>query len=298
MSTRVCIDVDLTVVDQDGALLAGAAENLKKLKNRGCELILWSYGGKEYAKEVANRHGIKDFFAGFSSKPDIAVDDESEKVASFAVVDAAASKDWNTIGNEVLELAEALNKPIEMNFPPWICDLWNEKRDQSVAATKAIWLNRHAYFKWPKAGRVLDKDWIRISDPIRDDLYPYSPKLVEECSSANVKVDGRSNGPAIVTFLLSGGSRPFREDPPTWGWSIHHIYDGKFPAPHQKGKVLNAVRVAGEFTNSRGLVAAHPVADFVAANSKLLAWLLRWEAFCRFDYYDPTQIFPLARFQL
>jgi len=52
----------------------------------------------------------------------------------------------------------------------------------------------------------------------------------------------------------------------------------------------NLLQVAGEFTNSRGLVAVHPVADFVAANSRLLAWLLRWEAFRRFEY-DPDNIF-------
>ncbi|MEJ0090655.1 MAG: hypothetical protein WDM80_13050 [Limisphaerales bacterium] len=291
MSTRVCIDVDLTVVDQNGNLLPGVIQNLKSLKGRGCELILWFYGGGEYAETMARRHQIEDLFVGFSGKPDIAVDDESEKVASFAVVDAAAVKNWDAIGNEVVDLAEVLDEPIDMDFPFWIQDLWNDRREQSVAATKAIWLNQHAYFKWPKKERVLNQEWIRITDPNnRDDLYSYSPNIIQECESAKIPADGRSNGPAIVTFLLSGGARPLREDPPTWGWSIHHIYDGKFPAPHQEGGVLNAVRVAGEFTNSRGLVAAHPVADFVAANSRLLAWLLRWEAFRRFNY-DPNRIF-------
>ena len=254
-------------------------------------MILWSYGGGEYAETMARRHQIEDLFVGFSGKPDIVVDDESEKVASFAVVDAAAAKNWDSIGNEVADLAEVLDEPINMDFPSWIQDLWNDRRDQSVAATKAIWLNQHAYFKWPKKERVLNREWIRITDPNnRDDLYSYSPNIIQECETAKITADGRSNGPAIVTFLLSGGARPLREDPPTWGWSIHHIYDGKFPAPHQEGGVLNAVRVAGEFTNSRGLVAAHPVADFVAANSRLLAWLLRWEAFRRFQY-DPNRIF-------
>lgn len=297
MATRVCIDVDLTVVDEDGNLLPGVIENLKSLKGRGCELILWSYGGGEYAEQMARRHKIADLFVGFSSKPDIAVDDESEKVASFAVVDAAAAKDWNAIGSEVADLAEALDEPLNMNFPTWIQDLWDDKRDQSVAATKAIWLNQHAYFKWPKKEKnlVLHQDWIRISDPTRNNgnnLYPYSREMITNCEAAGIATppDGRSNGPAIVAYLLAGGSRPLREDPPTWGWSIHHIYDGKFPAPHQVGGVLNAVQTRGEFTNSRGLVAAHPVADFVAANSRLLAWLLRWEASCRFGY-DPNNIF-------
>ena len=293
MATRVCIDVDLTVVDQDGRLLPRVIENLKNLKYRGYELILWSYGGGEYAEKMARRHSIEDLFVGFTSKPDIAVDDESGKVASFAVVDVAASKGWNAIANEVASLAEALDEPIDMNFPPWIKALWNDKRDQGVAATKAIWLNQHAYLKWPKEGMVLNPVWTRKRDPIGDNLYPYSSEIIERCNNAGIPADGRSNGPAIVAYLLAGGSRPLRQEPPTWGWSIHHIYDGKFPAPHQHGNVLNAVRMAGEFTNSRGLIAAHPVADFVAANSRLLAWLLRWEAFRRFEY-DPNKIFSHA----
>lgn len=290
MSTRVCIDVDLTVVDQDGKLFPGAIETLRGLKNRGYELILWSYGGGEYAEKMARRHQIEKMFTHFSSKPDIAIDDVSEKVASFAVVDAAASRNWDVIGNEVVGLAETLNEPIAMNFPSWIKALWDDKRDQGVATTKAIWLNQHAYFKWPKKSMVLNSEWTRKRDPIRDDLYPYSSEIIMDCNRAGISTDGRNNGPAIVTYLLAGGSRPFREDPPTWGWSIHHIYDGKFPAPHQRGRVLNATQMAGEFTNSCGLVAAHPVADFVATNSKLLAWLLRWEAFRRFKY-DPNKIF-------
>lgn len=291
MATRVCIDVDLTVVDLDGKLLPGVVQNLQALKTRGCELILWSYGGAEYAEKVARRHKLENLFIGFSAKPDIAVDDESEKIASFAVVDAAA-KNWDAIAEEVAELTEQLDEPINMNFPIWIQELWNDRRDQGVAATKAIWLNQHAYFKWTKKENnfVLSTEWTRKRDPYRDDLYDYSPEMIEKCQRAGVQADGRSNGPAIVTYLVAGGSRPMREDPPTWGWSIHHIYDGKFPAPHQRGRVLNAVQVAGEFTNSRGLVAAHPVADFVAANSRLLAWLLRWEAFRRFKY-DPDKIF-------
>jgi hypothetical protein len=290
MATRVCIDVDLTIVDQDGKLLPRVFQNLQKLKGRGCELILWSFGGGEYAEKIARCHKLEDLFVGFSGKPDIAIDDESEKVASFAVVDAAAARNWDGMAEEVTDLTERLDEPINMSFPTWIQDLWNDKRDQSVAATKAIWLNQHAYFKWPKKGLVLNSEWTRKRDPIRDDLYSYSPEMIESCNTAGVSVDGRSNGPAIVAYLLAGGSRPMREDPPTWGWSIHHIYDGKFPAPHQRGRVLNAVEVAEEFTNSRGLVAAHPVADFVATNSRLLAWLLRWEAFRRFKY-DPNKTF-------
>jgi hypothetical protein len=293
MATRVCIDVDLTVVDLDGKLLPGVVQNLQSLKERGCELILWSYGGAEYAEKVARRHKLENFFTGFSAKPDIAVDDESEKIASFAVVDAAAAKSWDHIAEEVTDLTERLDEPINMNFPSWIQELWNDKRDQGVAATKAIWLNQHAYFKWPKKSFVLSSEWTRKRDPHRDNLYPYSQEMVGQCEKAGVPADGRSNGPAIVTYLLAGGARPMREDPPTWGWSIHHIYDGKFPAPHQRGGVLNAVNVAGEFTNSCGLVAAHPVADFVAANSRLLAWLLRWEAYRRFKY-DPNKIFSRA----
>ena len=292
MATHVCIDVDLTVINENDELLPGVVEGLKALKDRGYFLVLWSSCGEDYARSVARRKHLYCFFDSYATKPDIAVDDQCDKTRSFPVVDARAWKTWQEISAEVQSLAEERDAPANLNLPDWIRSLWENKRDSGVAATKAIWLNQKCYFRWPKVARVLHDEWIRIPDPNRDDLYDYPENIKAECFARGMRrADARSNGPAIVAFLLSGGARPFREEPSSWGWSIHHIYDGQFPAPHQRSDVLNAVGARGHFTNSAGLVAAHPVAHFVAANSPLLAWLLRWKASQLFNY-DPDRVFP------
>ncbi len=45
---NVCIDVDLTFVDEDGELLPGAIEALTQLRAFPCELTLGSAAGPEY----------------------------------------------------------------------------------------------------------------------------------------------------------------------------------------------------------------------------------------------------------
>jgi len=103
-----------------------------------------------------------------------------------------------------------------------------------------------------------------------------------------VKPDTRSNGPAISAFLYAGGERPFRANS-TKQWTIHHIYDSKFPVS-QSGKNTHAVKDGSYFTHSAGLVAIHPVADALADEIPYFAWLLRYEAFLRFGF-DPDNVF-------
>ena len=69
------MDVDLTLIDADGKLLAGAPEALIKLKDKGCHLFLWSTNGMDYAKKVAGLYHLTDLFEGFAAKPDIIIDD-------------------------------------------------------------------------------------------------------------------------------------------------------------------------------------------------------------------------------
>jgi hypothetical protein len=74
-NANIFVDVDLTLVDANRSLLAGASEALTKLKDRGCHLFLWSTNGADYAKTVAELHRLTDLFEGFSAKPDIIIDD-------------------------------------------------------------------------------------------------------------------------------------------------------------------------------------------------------------------------------
>jgi hypothetical protein len=87
---------------------------------------------------------------------------------------------------------------------------------------------------------------------------------------------------------IAGGDRPQRVSPGR-EWSIHHIYDGKFPAPG-KTETRHAVKDGRYFTEAAGLVAIHPIADALADEVPYFAWRLRREAFDRFGL-DPDGVF-------
>jgi hypothetical protein len=53
---------------------------------------------------------------------------------------------------------------------------------------------------------------------------------------------------------------------------------------------LQAVKQPRHFTQSAGLIAAHPIADALADECAAFAWRLRAEAFLRFGY-DPEGAF-------
>ena len=74
-NANIFVDVDLTLINANGKMLAGAAEALARLRDKGCHLFLWSTNGSEYAKKVASLHGLTDLFEGFAAKPDIIIDD-------------------------------------------------------------------------------------------------------------------------------------------------------------------------------------------------------------------------------
>ena len=74
-NVNVFVDVDLTLIDANGRSYDGAAEGVKKLKQAGCNLFLWSTGGGEYAQQVARNLGVEKCFDAFLPKPDIAMDD-------------------------------------------------------------------------------------------------------------------------------------------------------------------------------------------------------------------------------
>ena len=103
MPTNVCIDVDLTVVDEKGELLSGVSEALVRLRQANCRLTLWSAAGAEYAKSVAVKHGLEVFFEGFAGKPDIAIDDEPESTQPRVVFPFNADTQWGEITEEILQ---------------------------------------------------------------------------------------------------------------------------------------------------------------------------------------------------
>lgn len=141
------------------------------------------------------------------------------------------------------------------------------------------------FIKWPKNKVIF------MPDAVRQKFHAYSDEQLLTLKTAGISPDRRSNGPAIMAFLVAGGERPIRDN--GHGWSIHHVYDGKHPFPNYgDSTVCHAVKEPDHFTNTAGLVALHPVADGIASESSYFAWLLRLEAYKRF-LYDPSKVFSM-----
>ena len=147
-----------------------------------------------------------------------------------------------------------------------------------------VWNNKDSFIKWPREGKLLLPGLTRP----KKGFHTYPRKIVEEFKSKGIRIDTRTNGPAIMSYLFAGGERPGRREGKQ-EWAIHHIYDGKFPfAPGTKS--LRAVEDGEHFTHSAGLVAIHPIAEALADEYFYFAWLLRRESFIRFNY-DPDKVF-------
>jgi len=173
----------------------------------------------------------------------------------------------------------------EKIIPKFIKSYFRSNEDPHVLEIieKVFIQNPESFIRWPKrqikfARRKREKGIVQ---------YTEEEKIL--IKSAGIKPAPRSNGPAIMSFLLAGGERPIRNDGN--GWSIHHIYDGKFPCPNKK-TTCHAVKNESHFTNSAGLTALSPAADGIVNDSACLAWLLRIEAFKRFRY-DPDDVFHI-----
>ncbi len=294
MTTRISVDVDLTIIDENQALLPGVVEGLRALKGKGCALTLWSYGGKAYARLIAKMHKLEDFFDEYATKPDLVIDDDFEALSHLPTIDARVAKDWSQISERAINLANDLDDRSGLqDVPAWIRRLSHDRFDVGVQSAIAIWCHREAYFRWPRFRRNISSNWVRHPAARQKECFVYPQELEDEIRRAGLRVDRRSNGPAIISFLLSGGERPKRPYPSRWGWAIHHIYDGRNPRTWRK-PVPRAEDEPALFTDSGGLVAGHPVAYYIATREPLLAWLLRWEAFRRFNF-DPMGVFGDAK---
>jgi hypothetical protein len=146
-------------------------------------------------------------------------------------------------------------------------------------------VNAHidSFVRWPKRAELL---WANCDRTPKYHTYPETLKVLFR--EQRINRDSRSNGPAIMAYLIAGGERPPRTG--NHDWTIHHLYDGKFAYPRAVRPQLRAVRDARHFTQSAGLVAIHPIADALANEFAIFAWRLRAESFKRFDY-DPEGAF-------
>jgi len=159
---------------------------------------------------------------------------------------------------------------------PWTHEMQHftvSASDMEWDAVLSICADPDRFFRWSRVGGLLWPGCVRTEN---DGEHNYPAELLSLLNRLEMKPDTRTNGPAIVSYLASGGERP------NWGgegWHIHHVFDGTEGAPR-------AVKDGNLFTHSAGLVAAHPVAHYLAHQLPLLKWLLRREAYLRFGF-DP-----------
>jgi hypothetical protein len=117
-----------------------------------------------------------------------------------------------------------------------------------------------AFLRWPREAVLLWPGCDRIAPPGKRQAYfSYPSPIRSMAKDADIALDTQSNGPAIAAFVLAGGSRPERFGNSN-AWSVHHLYSGKFLYLGRK-TTTHAAKDSRHFTQSAGLVAAHPVAD-------------------------------------
>jgi len=146
-----------------------------------------------------------------------------------------------------------------------------------------VWDHRTEFVQWPTMAILLWDGCVRVR------YHHYPEEIKNKLRSKRIRIDSRSNGPAVMSFLFAGGRRPKRTSDPQQEWHIHHIYDGRFPWIDNRD-TLHAVQSGKHFTQSAGLVAIHPIAEALADEYFYFAWLLRYESYLKFSY-DPDTVF-------
>jgi len=101
-NANVFVDVDLTLVDANGRMLAGAAEALARLQAKGCHLFLWSSNGADYARKIAGLYGLTEIFEGFAAKPDIIIDDMPGTALNPFVFDVNSETSWPVLAEKII----------------------------------------------------------------------------------------------------------------------------------------------------------------------------------------------------
>ena len=169
-----------------------------------------------------------------------------------------------------------------IGMPAWITTLRDIIPVSYLRIVDDVWSNQAEFVQWPARSLLFMPGIVRVK------YHRYSTEQLAQIKAARIRPDTRSNGPAVMAYAIAGGRRPERATGRE-RWSIHHIYDGQHPAPGAAG-CIRAVVDGDHFTESAGLVAIHPIADALADELAYFAWLLRYEAFCRF-HFDPDGVF-------
>ena len=118
--------------------------------------------------------------------------------------------------------------------------------------------------------------------------HSYPTEIKSAAKRIYAKLDTRPNGPARAAFEFAGGERPERLGS-TNDWTAHHLYSGKFPYIG-RSSTTHAVKLGNHFTQSAGVITAHPIADALCDEYPFFAWLLRALSYQKFGY-DPDGVF-------
>ena len=167
------------------------------------------------------------------------------------------------------------------NLNEWYLNECNLIENISYARIlKEIGLNLEQYIFFPEKALLL---W---DGCIRKKYHAFPNEIKHVLTIDKIKYNSLSNGPAINSYQLAQGKRPNRRGN-SHGWSIHHIYNGDFPYHNNS---IHAVKEGKHFTQSAGLLAAHPLADALFEEFDIFAWYVRAKAYQKFGY-DPDQVF-------
>ena len=86
MPLNISIDVDKTLLDENGNLIPQVREKLLQLKSKGHRLQLWFTGGADYANITAMKFELTDLFESYATKPDVAFDDIPDSALPVAIL--------------------------------------------------------------------------------------------------------------------------------------------------------------------------------------------------------------------
>ena len=73
----LAVDVDGTLIRNDGTLNAAVVDHVEARRDEGFTLILWSARGQAHAQMQADQHGVAHLFDHILSKPGYVIDDHA-----------------------------------------------------------------------------------------------------------------------------------------------------------------------------------------------------------------------------
>ncbi len=176
------------------------------------------------------------------------------------------------------------------NLDNWLAVELKAIEDKTIrSVVRTVCKNLERFIQFPVQPLLLWQGCDRVEPKgEKQKIHHYPNEIKFLAKQKKILLDTRPNGPAIASFLLAEGNRPIRFGSKN-AWSIHHLYSGKYLSPG-KEETLHATKNGNHFTQSAGLIAAHPIADAICDEFPAFAWRLRAESFLRFGY-DPDGVF-------